>query len=69
MTRDIVRYRTIPIDDFTTTDSERHDIIRTITDAMAVAVGAEIYNGADGTLFDWIEEVLTAGYAELKLSF
>lgn len=40
-----------------------------LADAMTASVGAEIYSGPDGTLFDMIEESLTAGYAELRLSF
>lgn len=40
-----------------------------IADGMSAAVGAEIYSGPDGTLFDMIEESLTAGYGELRLSF
>ncbi len=39
------------------------------TDALTVTLGAEIYRGPENTLFNMIEEVLTAGYAELKLSF
>jgi hypothetical protein len=40
-----------------------------ITDGMTVTVGAEIYNGPKDTLFLLIEEVLSAGYAELRIGF
>ena len=40
-----------------------------VTDDMTVTAGAEIYIGPDDTLFGMIDETLTAGYAELKVSF
>lgn len=40
-----------------------------ISDSMSVAVGAELYTGPAGSLFDLIEDRLSAGYAELRLSF
>lgn len=40
-----------------------------ITDAMTVSVGAEVYQGPDDTLFALVEDVLTAGYTELKIDF
>jgi hypothetical protein len=40
-----------------------------ISDWMSASVGAELYAGPDGTLFDLIERRLGAGYAELRLSF
>jgi hypothetical protein len=40
-----------------------------ISDAMTTYVGAEVYLGPDGTLFDLIEERLSAVYAELRVSF
>lgn len=40
-----------------------------ITDGMSAYLGAEIYSGPEGTLFDYIEPSLTAGYTELRLSF
>lgn len=40
-----------------------------ITDAMTLSVGGEIYMGPKDTLFDYIEEVLSAGYTELKIAF
>ncbi|HTV21444.1 MAG TPA: DUF1302 family protein [Polyangiaceae bacterium] len=40
-----------------------------ISDWMSVSVGAELYAGPDGSLFDLIEDRLSAGYAELRLSF
>jgi hypothetical protein len=40
-----------------------------ISDAMTTYVGAEVYAGPAGTLFDLIDEQLTAGYAELRFSF
>jgi hypothetical protein len=40
-----------------------------ITDAMTVSVGGEVYRGPKDTLFAMIEDILTAGYAELKISF
>lgn len=44
-------------------------LVYSITDAMTLSVGGEIYVGADDTLFNYIEEVLSAGYTELKISF
>lgn len=40
-----------------------------ISDRMSVTVGGELYTGPAGSLFDLIEERLSAGYAELRLSF
>jgi hypothetical protein len=40
-----------------------------ITDAMSVSVGGEIYQGPKDTLFGYIEEILSAGYTELKITF
>jgi hypothetical protein len=40
-----------------------------ISDRMSVTVGAELYAGPGGSLFDLIEDRLSAGYAELRLSF
>ncbi len=40
-----------------------------ITDAMTVSVGGEIYQGPDNSLFAMVEDGLTAGYTELKISF
>jgi hypothetical protein len=40
-----------------------------ISDRMRTAVGGEIYAGPDGTLFGFIGETLSAGYAELRYSF
>jgi hypothetical protein len=40
-----------------------------ISDWMSASVGAELYAGPGGTLFDLIEDRLSAGYAELRLSF
>jgi hypothetical protein len=40
-----------------------------ISDAMSVSVGGELYAGPAGSLFNLIEERLSAGYAELRLSF
>jgi hypothetical protein len=39
------------------------------TDGLSGAVGAEIYNGPDYTLLDYLDQELTAGYAELKYAF
>jgi hypothetical protein len=44
-------------------------LLYNITDAMTLAVGGEIYMGPEDTLFNYIEEVLSAGYTELKISF
>jgi len=44
-------------------------ITYSISDRMKTAVGAEIYAGPDGTLFGFIGETLSAGYAELRYSF
>jgi hypothetical protein len=40
-----------------------------ISDVLSAYVGAEIYSGPDGTLFDLIEQELSAGYTELRASF
>jgi len=40
-----------------------------ISDRLITYLGGEIYSGPDGTLFDLIDETLTAGYAELRLTF
>ena len=41
----------------------------TLTDAMTLSVGAELYFGPEDTLFGLIDETLSAGYAEMKVSF
>jgi hypothetical protein len=40
-----------------------------ISDWMSASIGAELYTGPAGSLFDLIEDRLSAGYAELRLSF
>ncbi len=40
-----------------------------ITDALQVVAGGEIYGGPDDTLFGMIEEIQSAGYAQLMASF
>lgn len=40
-----------------------------ISDSLSTSIGAEIYGGPDRTLFGAIDELLSAGYAELKLAF
>lgn len=40
-----------------------------ISDQMTTSVGGEIYSGPDGTLLGLIDETLTGGYAELRVSF
>jgi hypothetical protein len=40
-----------------------------ISGNLSTTVGAEIYAGPDETLFGWIDESLSSGYAELKLDF
>ncbi len=40
-----------------------------ISDRLRTYLGAEIFVGPAGTLFDLIDEKLTAGYAELRYSF
>jgi hypothetical protein len=40
-----------------------------ITDSLSTSLGGEIYAGPDGTLFGAVDELLTAGYAELRMSF
>lgn len=40
-----------------------------VTDDMTITAGAEIYVGPDDTLFGMIDDTLTAGYTELKISF
>jgi hypothetical protein len=39
------------------------------SDGMSGSVGAEIYNGPEDTLLDYLDQQLTAGYAELRFSF
>ena len=39
------------------------------SDALTAYLGAEIFMGPDGTLFGLVDEVLSAGYAELRLIF
>jgi hypothetical protein len=40
-----------------------------LTDRMSTYVGAEIYVGPDGTLLGLIDELMSAGYAELRYSY
>lgn len=40
-----------------------------ISDQMTTSVGGEIYAGPDGTLLGLVDETLTGGYAELRVSF
>ncbi len=40
-----------------------------ISDRISTAVGAEIYQGPDGTLFGMVRDTLTAGYGELRYAF
>ncbi|MBN2343492.1 MAG: hypothetical protein JXX29_04830 [Deltaproteobacteria bacterium] len=40
-----------------------------LVDDMTVSVGAELYMGPDDTLFGMIDQLQSAGYAEMKLSF
>ena len=40
-----------------------------ITGGISTALGGEIYMGPDGTLFGLISDRLTAGYAELRMTF
>ncbi|MBN2191328.1 MAG: hypothetical protein JW751_00810 [Polyangiaceae bacterium] len=39
------------------------------TDQMSGAVGAELYSGPTGTLLGLVDETLTGGYAELRMTF
>ncbi len=39
------------------------------SDAMSGSIGGEIYFGPEDTLFDLVEEELSAGYAELRYTF
>jgi hypothetical protein len=39
------------------------------SDSMSGSVGAEIYNGPENTLLDYLDEQLTAGFAELRFSY
>lgn len=39
------------------------------SDALTAYLGAEIFAGPDGTLFGLVDQVLSAGYAELRLVF
>ncbi len=40
-----------------------------ISDQMTTSIGGEIYAGPDGTLLGLVDETMTAGYAELRVSF
>lgn len=40
-----------------------------VTDAVTATLGGELYVGADETMFDLIEEEVSAGFVELKVSF
>ncbi len=39
------------------------------SDGMSGSVGGELYNGPEDTLLDYLDQQLTAGYAELRFSF
>ena len=47
----------------------RPKIAYDIADAFELAVGAEVYRGPDETLYGMMEDIRSAAYAELKLSF
>ncbi|MCP4606398.1 MAG: hypothetical protein GY847_38805 [Proteobacteria bacterium] len=47
----------------------RVQLAYSITDSMKATVGGEMYMGPDNTLFDLIEETISAGYMELRVSF
>ena len=40
-----------------------------VTDALTITIGGEAYAGAVGSLFDFVEEEISAGFIELKTSF
>jgi len=40
-----------------------------VTDAVTATLGGELYVGADETMFDLLEEEVSAGFVELKVSF
>ncbi|MBN2528680.1 MAG: hypothetical protein JXR76_19985 [Deltaproteobacteria bacterium] len=40
-----------------------------LTDAMELSLGAELYFGPEESLFGMIDETMSAGYTELKISF
>ena len=40
-----------------------------LSDAVLAYLGAEIFAGPDDTLFGLIDEILSAGYAELRVIF
>jgi hypothetical protein len=40
-----------------------------VTNSLSAAIGAEIYGGPSGTLLGTIDEVLSAGFAELRYAF
>lgn len=44
-------------------------ILYKFSDALSGSVGGEIYNGPENTLLDFLDQTLTAGYAELRYSF
>lgn len=47
----------------------RPTVTYNISDAFTVVAGGEIYGGPDDTLFGMADEILSAGFAELRLSF
>ncbi len=47
----------------------RPKITYSITDAMELAAGIEIYSGPEETLFGLVGDIISAGFIELKVSF
>jgi hypothetical protein len=40
-----------------------------IADALTVTAGGDLYTGADGALFDYMQDILSAGYVQMRISF
>ncbi len=47
----------------------RPKISYSVTDAVTATIGGEVYIGADETMFDLLEEEVSAGFVEVKVSF
>ena len=40
-----------------------------VTDALTTYIGAQVFAGPDDTLFGFIDQTLSAGYAELRYTY
>lgn len=65
LTLEVVGYTSFTNQDFLV----QPKVTYAIADALTVAAGGEIYGGPDETLFGLVDEVLSAGFVELKASF